>query len=235
VTPVLGDQQGRGRDGHEDLDDEDDRGDLRRRTALQRAHLGEQPYAGGEAGGDGPRQDGGPVAAVQRIGDELGRQAAPRQRGPGAEHHQDAAAPPPDPRDERDQHDGAHATEDRGERDRPRVAGRRVWRHGGQQRDAHEDPEDGGSLPRTGALAEVAGGDGQEQHEPERQRRLDDGQRGQQQRHGLQRPAEHVQRRPGQPARAPRQADEQRRVQRLRRRSRPRVERLHREAEVVQR
>jgi len=175
------------------------------------------------------------MTAVQRIGDELGRQAAPRQRGAGGDHERGAAAVPP-PEDQQRQHrHEPDAGQDRGERDRRRVAGRGLRGDGRQQHDAREDPADGQDLARADGLVQPPRADDQQEHEAEGQRGLDHHQRGQQQRGRLQRPPQDVERGAGQPPAPAHERQQQRRVQALVVRDLARVERLERQAQVVQR
>ncbi|MDX6700049.1 MAG: hypothetical protein QOF26_275 [Baekduia sp.] len=229
--PVLADEQRRRQHRDQHLHDEDDRRDLRGGAPLQRAHLGQEPEAGGDPCRGGPHQQRHDVAVVQGVGDELGREPAPRQRGTGPERHQHAAAA----QREGQERQHADAAEDRGER---RVAGmvrRGVRGDERQQRDAGQDAEHRERLADAHALVQMARADEQQQHEPEGERRLDDRQRREQQRGRLQRPAQQVQRRARQPAATADEAQQQRRTQRVVSGRLPRVERLKGEAEVVQR
>lgn len=229
--PVLADQDRRGQYRHDHLDDEDDGRDLRGRALLQRAHLGQQPDAGGDAGGDHPQQRGLDVPLMQGVGGELGRQSAPRERRTGAEGRQGPATAQRE-WDERQDRDPA---EDAGQRHGAGVLGRDVGRDDAQQRHAGQDRGDGGDLAEADALVEVAYPDDQQQDEAEGERGLDDGQRREQQRDRLQRPAGEVEGRSDQPARTADQSCQQRRAQAFVGRRLARVERLQREPGVVER
>lgn len=229
--PVFTDQDRRGQDRHEHLDDEDDGRDLGGRALLQRAHLGQQPDARGDAGGDHPQQGGLDMPLMQGVGGELGRQAAPREGRTGAEGRQGSATAQCE-RHERQDRDRA---EDAGQRDGAGVLGRDVGRDEAQQRDTGQDRGDGRNLADADAFVEVAYPEDQQQDEAEGQRGLDDGQRREQQRDRLQRPAGEVEARSDQPARTADQPCQQRRAQAFVGRSVARVERLQRQADVVER
>jgi hypothetical protein len=229
--PVLADQQRRGQDRDDDLHDEDHRGDLRGRAPLQGAHLGQQADPGDQACRGDPQQHRPGATLLQRVGGELGRQSAPGQRGAGPERHQPAEAASGEGRQREDgdpAQDGRH-------RAAARVPGGDVGRDDGQQRDSREDGQDGQRLARADLLVEVARPDDQQQDQPEGQRGLDDGQRREQQRGRLQRPAEQVQARPEQPATPAHQAHQQRRAQAFAGWRFAHVERLERQADVVER
>jgi hypothetical protein len=229
--PVLTDQDRRGQHRHDHLDDEDDGRDLRGRSLLQGAHLGQQPDARGDAGGDRPQQRGLDVALMQGVGGELGRQAAPRERRPGAERC-DGSATAQRERHERQDRDPA---EDAGQRAGAGVLGRDVGRDEAQQGDAGQDRGDGGDFAEADAFVEVAYPDEQQQDEAEGECGLDDGQRREQQRDRLQRPAGEVEARSDQPAWTADQPCQQRRPQAFVGRRVARVERLQRQADVVER
>jgi hypothetical protein len=171
---------------------------------------------------------------AQCIGDELRRQPAPGERGAGREGSGDTAhAVAPAQRVGRQGHRGQTG---QGEGQRPaadvvRGRGRRDDRQAG---DAGDDRADGQHVARTDGLVERPCAQHQEQHEPEGERRLHDGERGEQQRSGLQWPTDHPERRAGQPSPPVRQIPDQRRPQSLSGRHDARLERLQRDAEVVQ-
>lgn len=229
--PVLTDQDWRGQHRHDHLDDEDDRRDLRSRSLLQGAHLGQQPDARGDAGGERPQQRGLVVALLQRVGSELGRQAAPRERCPGAERREGSATAQRE-RHERQDRDPA---EDAGQRNGAGVLGRDVGGDDAQQRDAGQDCGDGGDFADADAFVEVAYPDEQQQDKSEGQRGLDDGQRREHQRDRLQRPAREVEARSDQPAPTADQPCQQRRAQAFVGRRLARVERLQRKPDVIER
>ena len=91
ARPALAHEQWRGEDRDHHLDDEDQRRDLRGRTALQRRHLAQDGEARAQARGHGPHDGEEPLMRAQRIGDELRRQPAPRERCAGREGSGDAA------------------------------------------------------------------------------------------------------------------------------------------------
>jgi hypothetical protein len=229
--PVLADEQGRGQHRHQHLDDEHDRRDLRGRPPLQRAHLGQEPDAGRQARGRGPGEDEERAPGVQRVGDELRRQPAPRQRGARAERHEHAAAG----ESEGHERQRPDAAENGCERGGSGVLGRGVGRRGRQQRDAAEDAQDRERLADADGLVQVPRADDEQQRQAEGQRRLHDRQRREQQRRGLQRPAEHVQRRSRQPAAPAREPQQQRGAQGVAGGCFARVEGLERESQVVHR
>jgi hypothetical protein len=171
---------------------------------------------------------------AQRIGDELRREPAPREGGAGGEGGGDAAhTVPPAQRVGRERHRG-QGGQRAGERPTADVLHGRLRRDGGQEGDARDDRCDGEYVARSDALVERARPQHEQQHEAEGERRLDDGERSEQQRGGLQRPADDAERGAGDPARAAGQATDQRHPQPVSRRRRPSLERLQRDAEVVQ-
>jgi hypothetical protein len=171
--------------------------------------------------------------SAQRIGDELRREAAPGERGAGRQRGGDAgerAAPP-----QRVGREGDRSQGRQGARERPaaEVVRGRGRRDGGEARDADDDRRDGEHVARADALMQAPRPQHEQQREAEGERGLHDGERGEQQRGGLQRPAEHPERGAGEPARAARQVPHERRAQLVRGRHHPRLERLQRDAEVV--
>jgi hypothetical protein len=90
-------------------------------------------------------------------------------------------------------------------------------------------------LALADVLAERAHAEHEQQRQPEGERRLHDGERREQQRRGLQRPAEDAERGAGQPPRAAREARHERRAQAATERDLSRFDRLQRDAEVVHR
>jgi len=78
-------------------------------------------------------------------------------------------------------------------------------RQGGSHHADHDRP-DGKVLVASGPLSKQALGEEHQQHQSCRERRLDDHERGQHQRHDLKRPAEHREPRAREPSRAPGQA-----------------------------
>jgi hypothetical protein len=78
-------------------------------------------------------------------------------------------------------------------------------REGGSHH-ADQDRPDGEVLVASGVLSEQTLGEQHQHQKPGRERRLDDHERGQHQRHDLKRPAEHREPRAREPARAPGQA-----------------------------
>jgi hypothetical protein len=230
MTPVLGHERRRGGHGDDDLDDEHDRGDARRGAALERGHLGEEPGARRERGEERPERRTRRSPALERVGDELRGQAAPGERGAGGERH-----PGPAPDRERHSGDGGENAEHRAERERPGVADGGFGRQCAEQGDAGHDRRERDHVARADALVQVPRADGEQQTEPEGERRLHHGQRREQQRDGLQRPPEDVERRAGQPPAAPRQLRQQPDARTPARRRGASVERLQCEAEVVER
>jgi len=170
---------------------------------------------------------------AQRIGDELRREPAPRERGTGREGSGDAAhAAPPAQRVGRQGHRG-QTGQGEGQRPAADVMRGRGRRDDGQSGDAGDDRADGEHVARADRLVQRPRAQHQQQHEAEGERRLHDGERSEQQRGGLQRPTDHPERRAGQPPRPPRQIPDQRRPQPVSSRHHPRLERLQRDAEVV--
>lgn len=170
---------------------------------------------------------------AQRIGDELRREPAPRERGAGREGSGNAAhTVAPAQRVGRQGHRGQPA---QGEGQGPsadvmRGGGRR---DDGQEGDAGDDRADSQYVARADGLMERPRAQHQEQDEPEGERRLHDGERSEQQRGGLQRPTHQPECRAGQPPRPASQIPDQRRPQPLRGGHHPRLERLQRDAQVV--
>jgi hypothetical protein len=78
-----------------------------------------------------------------------------------------------------------------------------------------QDRPDGKVLVASGVLSEQALGEQHQHQQPRRERRLDDHERGQHQRHDLKRPAEHREPRAREPARAAGEAPCQREPQLL--------------------
>ena len=171
---------------------------------------------------------------AQRIGDELRREPAPREGGAGGEGGGDAArTATPAQRVGRERHRG-QGSQRAGERPTAHMLRGRLRGDGGQEGDARDDRGDGEYVARSDALVERARPQHEQQHEAEGERRLDDGERSEQQRGGLQRPADDAERGAGEPARAAGQAPDQRGSQPVSRRHRPGLERLQRDPEVVQ-
>jgi len=104
------------------------------------------------------------------------------------------------------------------------VAARR--RREGDADHAEHDSAHREVLGASGMLAEDALGQEQQHEQPDRERRLDDHERREQERHDLKRPAEYRQTRAQEPARAARQAPHERHAQVLVRRRLAGVERL---------
>jgi hypothetical protein len=171
---------------------------------------------------------------AQRVGDELRREPAPREAGAGREGGGDPAhSEPPPQRVGRERHRG-QSGQRAGERPAADVMRGRLRRDRGQEGDAHNDGGDGHHVARADALVERPRPQHEQQHKAEGERRLHDGERGEQQRGGLQRPADHPERRAGQPARTAGETRDERRSQPVGRRHRPSLERLERDAQVVQ-
>jgi hypothetical protein len=170
---------------------------------------------------------------AQRIGDELRREPAPREGGAGREGGGDTPhLAPPAQRVGRQRH-GGQGSQGAGERPTADVLRGRLRGDGSQPGDARNDRGDGKHVARANALVERTRAQDEEQNEAEGEGRLDDGERSEQQRGGLQRPSGQPERGAGEPARATRQAPDQRDPQPLSRRRRPSLERLQRDAEVV--
>ncbi|MBA3422221.1 MAG: hypothetical protein H0U12_10090 [Thermoleophilaceae bacterium] len=103
--------------------------------------------------------------------------------------------------------------------------------------DAHQaggDRGDCGDLPQADVLAEHVRAHDEQEHEADGQRRLDEGERRDQQRDGMKPPAERDEPRTQEPARAPGERGQQRRPQRMTRRCLAGFERLNRDACVVE-
>ncbi len=142
-----------------------------------------------------------PLMRAQRIGDELRRQPAPRERGAGREGGGDAAhAIAPAQRVGRQGH-GGQTGQGEGQRPAADVMRGRGRRDDRQDGDAGDDRADGQHVARADGLVERPRAQHQQQHEAEGERRLHDGERREQQRGGLQRPADHA-RAPCRPASA---------------------------------
>jgi hypothetical protein len=217
------------RDRH--LDDEDQWGDVRGLPVLQRAHLAEHGEPGAQAGGERPCHGGEPLVGVERVGDELRRQAAPRERRAGGHRHGDAAdASAQGVRRERE-------GRERGERGGQRPAADVVRRGGGpdgrEPGDAGDDRRDGEHVAGADALVQRAGAQDEQEREAEGERRLHDGERSEHERSGLQRPADQAERGASEPARAAGEPDHERWAQPPIGGRHARLERLQRDAEVV--
>ena len=234
MSPALTGEQWRGEHGDRHLDDEDERRDLGRRTPLQRGHLAEQREAGAQPGGERPRGGGTPVMDFDGVGDELRGQSAGRECGPGRDggDHAVDALPAQRVGSERD-------SGERGQRSRERPAADvlRGGFGGGGRQPGHsgDDRPDGEHVAPSHGLVEGAGAEREQEHEAEGQRRLHDGERREQQRGGLKRPAEQAEGSAGQPARPARQPRDERRAQAAIGGHDARLDRLQRDPEAVHR
>ncbi|HKE20444.1 MAG TPA: hypothetical protein VKB80_36465 [Kofleriaceae bacterium] len=234
MSPALAGDEWREEDRQRHLDDEHDGRNLRDGPALQRGHLAEQREQRGQAGRERPHDGDHPGVGADRVGDELRRQAAPRERRPGRERGRDAADRAPAPDGVGNQREGAHADQRRGEPGAAgmvRGLGRRDDREPGDPADDRDDRRD---VAPADALVQRACAEHEQQDQAEGEPGLDDGQRGQEQRGRLQRPAEQADPGTGKPPRAPRQIAEQRRLQGLLGGHAARLHRLQRDAEVVE-
>jgi hypothetical protein len=232
MSPALAGQQRCREHGDRHLDDEDERGDVRRLPVLERAHLAEHGESGAQPGGQRPRHGREPLVSVERVGDELRRQPAPCERRARRHRHGDPAdASAQGVRCERD---GCERGERAGQRPAADVVRRGVGTDSREPCDAGDDRRDREHVARADALVERAGAEDEQQAEAERERRLHDGERGEHERGGLQRPADQAQRGARQPARPAGEADDERRPQPALGGGYARLERLQRDAEVVQ-
>ena len=234
MSPALAGDEWRGEDRQRHLDDEDHRRDLRDGPALQRGHLAEQREQRGQAGRERPDDGGRPGVAANRVGDELGRDAAPRERGTCRERGGDAADGARAADDVGNQREGAHRDKHRDESHTAGVVRGLGRRHGGKPGDPADDRDDRRDVAPADALVQRARPEHEQQDQAEGEPGLDDGQRGQQQRGRLQRPAKQADPGARQPPRAARQVSEQRRLQRLLGGHAARLHRLQRDAEVVE-
>jgi len=202
MSPALAREHGRHEDRDRHLDGEHDRRDARRGPVLQRAHLAHDRDGGGEPGRDRPARGGEQLVGARRIGDEFRRQAAPGERGPGRQRGREGSATGAAAAEVR--HEGERSEAAECDRERAgRVAVRsRLRGDGGEPGDAGDDRQHAGRVARADGLAERAGAEHEQQHEPAGERGLDDAERGQSQRGDLQRPAEEAECRARQPARA---------------------------------
>jgi hypothetical protein len=235
MSPALAGEQGRRQDRDGDLHHEDQRGDVGGGAPLQRRHLAEQRNAGAQPGGEHPPRGCGPVVRAGGVGDELRRQPAPGERRTGGDRGDDAVDAAPSTQRIRRERDGCQDTQRGDERPATGMMRRGIGRHGGQPGHAGDDRGDGQDIAHAHALMERARAQREQEHQAERERRLHDRQRGQQQRGGLQRPAEHAERGPCQPARTARQAGDEREAQTAIGGHDARLDRLQRDAEVVHR
>jgi hypothetical protein len=170
---------------------------------------------------------------AQRIGDELRREPTPREGRAGGEGGGDPThLAAPAQRVGREGH-GGQGGQRRREGPAADVMRRGVRGDGGQE--AHPDDDRGHRehVARADPLVQLPRPQHEQEHEAEGQCGLHDGQRGEQQRGRLQRPARQPQRGACEPARAARQARDERRTQPMGRRHHPRLEGLQRDAEVV--
>jgi hypothetical protein len=108
-------------------------------------------------------------------------------------------------------------------------------RGGRQAGHSRDDRPDGEHVAPAHGLVEGAGSEREQEHEAEGQRRLHDGERREQQRRGLQWPAQQPQGGAGQPARPARQPREERRAQPTIDGHDARLDRLQRDPEAVHR
>jgi hypothetical protein len=234
MSPALAGDEWRGEDRQRHLDDEDHGRDLRDGPALQRGHLAEQREQRGQAGRERPDDGERPGVAADRVGDELRRQAAPRERCAGRERGRDAADRARAPDSVGNQREGAHCHEHRGESHAAGVVGGLGRRHGGEPGDAADDRDDRRDVARADALVQGARPEHEQQDQAEGEPGLDDSQRGQEQRGRLQRPAEQADPGAREPAAASRQIAQQRGLQGLLGGHAARLHRLQRDAEVVE-
>ncbi|MEN3284359.1 MAG: hypothetical protein V7607_5499 [Solirubrobacteraceae bacterium] len=234
MSPALTGEQRRGEHGDRHLDDEDQRRDLGRGAALQRGHLAEQREARAQSGGERPRRDGQPLVRVAGIGDELRRQAAGRERGAGRQGGDHAVDAPPT-HGVGSEGNGGERGEPSCERPAANVVRGGVRRGGGQPGHPRDDRPDGERVASSHGLVERAGAEREQQHEAEGQGRLHDGQRREQQRGGLQRPAEQPQGGAGEPARPARQPRDEREAKAAILGHDARLDRLQRDPEAVHR
>ena len=235
MRPALRGDERRGQHRERDLDDEDQRRHLRGGPLLQRGHLAEQRDAGADPGRQRPDDRELPSTGTHGIGDELGRQPAPREGGACGQGGGDAADVAPASRRIGRERQRTEDHQRRGERGAACVARGGVRREDGQPAHAHDDRHHRSDVAHAHALVEGARTEREQQYEPERQPGLDDGQRGEQERSRLQRPAEEAERGAGQPPRPGQQSDDQRQAQTVLGRHPTRLDRLQHDAEVVER
>jgi peptidoglycan/xylan/chitin deacetylase (PgdA/CDA1 family) len=163
------------------------------------------------------------VAAVEGVGGELRGERRRDVRRPRGEHERYGALGTEQVgrrRDQRQQHQG-HAQ--RG------LAAHRLGALGRGERDARDAGDQSGHREHLAAadrLAEHAPAEVKEQHQPERQHRLDHGERSEGERGDLEPEAGYREGDPGQPAATPRKRGEQRRPERQRAADRARLEGL---------
>lgn len=134
MTPVLACDEWRHGDRRDHLHHKHDRRDLRRGAVLQGRHLAQLPDQGRHAGGRRPGERCEPVRRGDRVGDELGRQAAPGEREAGGQRRADGAVASRDVRGDRRK---PHANEDDREHG---IAGMMVGRGGRDERQPATPP-----------------------------------------------------------------------------------------------
>jgi hypothetical protein len=172
---------------------------------------------------------------AERVGDELRREAAPRERRAGRQCGGDAANPAAAAQRVGRKGHGAQRRQGGGQRPAADVVRGRRRGDRGEEGDTADDRRDGEYVAGADALVQRPRPEDEQEHQAEGQRRLHDSERREQQRDRLQGPAEEPEGRARQPARAAQQAPHERRAQAVRGRHHARLDRLQRDAEVVHR
>jgi hypothetical protein len=234
MSPALTGQQRRGEHRDRHLDDEDQRRDLGRGAPLQRGHLAEQREARTQSGSERPRRGDQPLVRVRRIGDELRRQAAGRERGAGRQGGDDAVDAPP-AQGIGSEGDGAERRERSCERPPADVVRGGAGRGGGKPGHPRDDRPDRECVASSHGLVERAGAEREQEHEAEGQGRLHDGQGREQKRRRLKRPAEQPQSGAGEPAGPTSEPRDERQAQAAILGHHARLDRLQRDPEAVHR
>ena len=234
MTPALAGEQGRREDRDRDLDGEHDRADARGGPQLQRAHLAHDREPGRDAGGEGPRGRDDQGLGARRVGDELGRQPAPSERGAGRERRGSRAAAAPPTAGVGRQGERAEPAERDAEHGGASAVRRGLRGDDGEPCHPRDDRHDAGDLTPADGLVQGPRAEHQQQDEPARERGLDHAEGREPQGRHLQWPAEQPERRPDEPARPAHEERGEREAQPGLPGRAARVDGLQRDARVVE-
>jgi hypothetical protein len=194
--------------------------------ALQRRHLPERPEQAGGAHEHEPPEQPEPEVARVVVGRELRREAVERVREAGGNGHDEARAARGATQAERQESEDGENGERHPE---ARALGvRRVARRGRDREERHASGhgQSGDDLAPSDVLVELAHRDDEEEDERRPEHGLHEGERRLRQRVRLADPADDPEGRPGDPARPPHEAGEEREAKRSLGRLLPRLERL---------
>jgi len=225
----------RERDRHHGLSHQYDGRDLHGRAPLKRAHLAEHAEPVEDRAGESPRRGREQVTLMDLVGDQSARDAPRGERHAGGEHGHDRHVAPDQPEQVRR---GGHRPEPAdadGERDAPDVVVVDPGGDGRDARDAGDDRRAGQQVAPRDGLMEVVLAQCEQHEDPEGEGGLDDHDGGQQERHDLERPAQHGEPGPREPAPAAHQPRDEREAQRVLGRHVACLHGLHRHAQRKER